>query len=505
MIHKDDLEEYARRFGLAVLIALAAILFITPLLLRAVEGAPLTPGAESYTQLRHAELLTDAIAGTGAIGWDNITKEAFTPAPYALLLAALQLFGVPWLLPLLLIVALILLLWYALPRVMTSRALIAITIGFFIIAPTTARLATRHAPETLALCFLGIAIIVFPKRFVTAGIALLAAVLTAPAFAAPAVLIIACIALVRKHRAAAVCALCALALGVAWHLAWSGSAALFALAPRFHGIVYELGVPAGISVFLIVFALYGLITRIGENTDLVLWTVLLCSLAIAVPILLPYAALALCVFAARGTYDLLTDPWQLDLLQQILIILLMCTWLFLGITTVRGTVQQEPTAAFAHTMITLRNQDRPGGVLTSPASAPLVEYFAHRSATLAEDTPQTTVENAFSRSSAAVYPLLEATDTSYILITREMQLQDVGILFLLQNTERFVTVQETPDLTLWYYISSEKIPSTTKTMPTVEQQNSTTGTTKNTTGNTTKATTTANNSSFLIGSKTGGR
>ena len=41
MIDPHDLEAYARRFGLVTLIAFAAVLFITPLLLRAVDGAPL--------------------------------------------------------------------------------------------------------------------------------------------------------------------------------------------------------------------------------------------------------------------------------------------------------------------------------------------------------------------------------------------------------------------------------------------------------------------------------
>jgi hypothetical protein len=56
-----------------------------------------------------------------------------------------------------------------------------------------------------------------------------------------------------------------------------------------------------------------------------------------------------------------------------------------------------------------------------------------------------------------VYPGLVASDTSYILVTDEMRSKffsrsDQGILFLLQNSERFVEVKSTEQSTLWYFI-----------------------------------------------------
>ena len=63
----------------------------------------------------------------------------------------------------------------------------------------------------------------------------------------------------------------------------------------------------------------------------------------------------------------------------------------------------------------------------------------------------------YSRSPNDVYPLMMASNTSYVLVTADMEQKlfsrsDEGILFLLHNTERFVKIAQTDQGTLWYFI-----------------------------------------------------
>jgi hypothetical protein len=104
-------------------------------------------------------------------------------------------------------------------------------------------------------------------------------------------------------------------------------------------------------------------------------------------------------------------------------------------------------------------QHRPGGILTDPSFAPIVELYSGRHATLSEDAQPELISTAlYNRDATSVYDLLERTDTSFVLLTDEMRAErfsrsDEGILFILPNTERFVKVRSTTESALWYYIS----------------------------------------------------
>jgi hypothetical protein len=109
-------------------------------------------------------------------------------------------------------------------------------------------------------------------------------------------------------------------------------------------------------------------------------------------------------------------------------------------------------------MIILRNQYHPGGVLTDPSYARLVEEYTGRSASVDERTrPEALQELLYNKSPEHLYSFLTETDTSYVLMTREMRTarfkrSDQGILFVLENSERFVKIEDTSETTLWYFI-----------------------------------------------------
>jgi hypothetical protein len=141
-------------------------------------------------------------------------------------------------------------------------------------------------------------------------------------------------------------------------------------------------------------------------------------------------------------------------LQESLVLLIACVGLFLFITTIRERTADMPSATLSHTMIGLRNQYRPGAVLTDPSYAPMIEYFSDRRATVHDGSDLSIA--FYSRDPKKVYEYLADTDTSYILITPEMHntlftRSDEGLLFLMQNSGHFVQI-ESNNVEVWYFI-----------------------------------------------------
>jgi hypothetical protein len=252
----------------------------------------------------------------------------------------------------------------------------------------------------------------------------------------------------------------AFVLATLWHMLWlGGRPAMTALVPLLDArIFFELGNLSGVSIFFVVLAVYGLLTQLKRNKDLAAWTVMLFVAMFFLPVISPFSMFAIALFAACGVHELMTTTWDLELLQQSLLILIMCISLFLAITTVRERVADDPTPGFAHAMVTLRNQYHAGSVLTAPRYAPLIVSFTGRNASLPADANNDEIRTAFSRMPEEVYPFLNHTKTSYVLVTQDMRRDllprdDDGLLFLLQNTERFVNIDKNNETSLWFFIS----------------------------------------------------
>src|SRR5262245_668816 len=145
-MNRQALEYKARKYGLAVLLGIALLVFLTPLLLRIVHSAPITPGAQSYSFLRNADLLAQGIIGT-----DPLHETRLAPNPYSMLVAFMQLFGVPWLLPFLLMLLFLVLMHSYLGRLFSAHLLIFLVLVVVIISPSTSILATHHTAVLLAL------------------------------------------------------------------------------------------------------------------------------------------------------------------------------------------------------------------------------------------------------------------------------------------------------------------------------------------------------------------
>ena len=426
------------RTGSAVPVILAIgvfVILLAPLTIRAINGWPVMPGQESYNALLH-------VRGAGA------------PTPYDALLAGSLVFGIGWLLPSL-IGALVVVMLYLLLRRPLGTAGACAGAAAFAITPAFLLAGTRHEPALLALAFLGSALLV-KRRAVLRGAIVAAGIITSPIIG----VLGAAALLAFRPRDAAVWIVGALAAG-AWHVAWAGSLVSVPFAVSFVPVA-ELGVPGGISVFFIILGAFG---ASRAKRPLVTVTILIAAFAVAVAfpdaLLLPSAVVA--VIASRGVLGLWKDPWQLDPLRHLFLVLIACAGVLIVITAVRAVSTEQPSDRLVDVLSYIGSQRRPGGILTDPSLAPVVSYYSGRQPTLGPGLSEEEIREVFlMRNANSVYDLLERTDTSFVLVTAGMRdriftRSDEGLLFLLPNTERFVPITSDDELTLWYYIRRQRV------------------------------------------------
>ena len=445
-MNRQELEYYARKYGLVAVLVLSLIVFLLPLILRLSEGAPVIPGPQSYIHLRHASLLQQ-----GQI-YDLLRGVTFAPNPYSVLLAFMEIFGVPWLLPLLLAILFITLLYHYLERVIPVRGVIVLALFAMVLSPTMSVLSTQLRATLLALNLL-LAAIILEKRPIVSSILVGLAIITAPILGTLVALFLVLQHLVRKEHHEGIGIGLALIVALAWFFVWTGQLPLQEItSPNFDtNILFELGNNGGLTVFFILIAMYSLVLRFTKHRMLSLSTIMVALATVFFPSLLPLAAVLISIFVGITVFLLITTRWELELLKESLLMLIGCISIFLLITTARERSDDAPDADFAHMMTTLRNQYREGAVLTHPTYSPMVEQFSGRRA------PVLSQDVFHSRDASEVYNALNDAGISYILITEEMERtmfkrSDEGILFLLHNSERFVIIEETDGDTLWYYI-----------------------------------------------------
>ncbi len=450
-----------RDYGVHLVLLLALASLVAVPVIRASLDAPITPGERSYTELRRAELLSQ-----GTIGYDPLRGELTIPTPYTFLLACMVFLGVPWLLPMLLALALLLLLYPLLVRIVRTREVAALALLAVVVTPTLSVLGTSHSPALLALVLLvcaGLLLMISPSY---AWIPLPFALITSPVLG----LIGAGCALAwlwsRGRRWQAVPVLLSVAAAFVWFFAWSRSlpfaSAVFER-PALSDVLFEFGNSGGVSVFFVILGAYGLLSPpLRKRPGVVVSSLALFAASVFIQALMPVTALALAVLCAYGVFDLMQRKWELELLRMSLLLIVACAGIFLLIVSARERVEENPTAQLAHSLAYLSSTHREGSVLSAPGYAPMIEYFTGRRATIdASSRPSDVALALYSRDANAVYGMLESTNTSHVLVTDDMlqtlfSRSDEGILFLMQNTQRFVLVEQTEQTRLWYYIARKQ-------------------------------------------------
>ena len=427
------------RWSVATAILYIVAISLIPLGLRAHAGWPTLPGSESYDALvRISHIATSA------------------PTPYDLLLSVAEPAGLGWLLPMAIGLATLL----AFVAILTSRfgAPLAGIAGIALaISPPFLVASTRHSAPLLALLLFLLATFDNGRPWRHA-LAIAAGILLAPLPGVVFSLVVATIRLVKRDRVGALVGLSAIVAAYLWSYAWTGRALmLFGGISPSSRVLAEFGVVGGVSVFAVILAAYGAHTA---PRPVHAWGALLLTalLLLLIPTLALFGSLIISLLVARGVLTMLRARWDLELLRQVLLVIIVCASIFTIITTVRDIAHEQPTDRLVSVLTYIGEQRRPGGVLTDPSLSSMVIYYAGRAPALSSDASEEDVARSFLvRDAQETYDLLERTDTSFVLITKEMRhglftRSDEGMLFLLPNTERFVAITADDSVSLWYYI-----------------------------------------------------
>lgn len=457
---KGTFDRNIHRFGLFGILLLAVFVLLTPLLLRVADGSPITPGHLSYQALLSSDLLWQ-----GHIGYDPVHDAYVVPTPHSLLLSMMNFFGVQWLLPMLIMLLLLCVLYWLLRKIIREPAILLTTLVVFLLSPSVVSLGTWHSTVSLATLFVAISALSFQRSLPLASFCLFLASITSFPIGILAVIIGVLFFLYKRNFSSMAWIGGAGMLSVLWFYLWSKSLPpLFSFGLR-SNTLFELGNYQGISVMIILLAAFGISSHFLHKKFLIGASgALISSLAFVVPEFALIATIFLSALAAHGLFTLVFHGWKLDLLRQASIVLVFCMLLFTFLVAIQGRVDDQPDGAFSKAMADLAYQRRPGAVLSTPESAAMIEYFSGRKSTLTlSSSAEDVALGLYSRNADEVYSFLESTNTSYIFLTSDMvqddfDRSDEGILFLLENTQRFVPISKNALATTWYYIPRTPSP-----------------------------------------------
>ncbi|MDD9953540.1 MAG: hypothetical protein OXR66_04335 [Candidatus Woesearchaeota archaeon] len=406
---KRATKQYIERYGLVYAFSLALFVTLFPLILRAYAGTPIIPGGTSYTLLNSASILTPLLNVMGNFSW--------------ILSAVLAL------------VFLFLLTQYL--RRFYRKSIVIFALFAVIVSPTFSMLSTTVNDIIPAMIFLVAGLLYSRFHIVFVTLALFTNPVLGLLGAGHALL------LYRKKPIYVIGLLLACAVAL-----WPSLPTI-----SFTPALYELG-SNGVSIFFLIFGVHGFMSKQLKNKRTIS-LLTLCSLALSLflPDLTLLAILFLAVLIGHSMLNLLTSKWELELLQQTLIVIIFCLALFLAVSSSKELMVDQPTKGMHNALLSLKEQLQEGNVLTIDAYAPLVEYFSDRTAVSSEHI-------FYSRNPSEVYAFLERTNTRYILLTDEMkdeffERSDEGILFVLPNTQRFIRAYSADGYEFWYYIPRE--------------------------------------------------
>ncbi len=448
------LEKYARNYGPYAVIAVLFIIAVIPLLLRGSNGDPITPGIESYSYLRHADLINQ-----GIIGYEPISNEPVFLTPYTALLALLGYFGLAWALAPLLVGLFILVLYIFLSGVVKQKFVIFVTLVALLLSPTFSVLSTAHSPIVFASLFLLLALLFSKKSLPLTVVTIALGTATDPLLGIIMTLYLFVVFVNKKNFVSALGVLLALVIPILWEVLWVGRADNIRYLIQFAPMFFEFGARGGISLFFIVLAAFGVFTKRIPFKKQIFWSTLgLLLVSMFLPILIPVVTIFLAYLIGYAVFDLFVEPWNLDLLRHLSLVLVFCIAFLLVAVSVKDRASELPDSVTVDRMVTIGVESHEGKVLTHPSYEPIVIYYSGREATVNSDSSAEEIRRAFfTRQPEIWYMYLEETSTGFIYVDKHTRndifsRSDEGILFILLNTNRFVQISKQPDSSAWYYI-----------------------------------------------------
>ncbi|MBI2146151.1 hypothetical protein HYU22_02320 [Candidatus Woesearchaeota archaeon] len=223
-------------------------------------------------------------------------------------------------------------------------------------------------------------------------------------------------------------------------------------------LIADFGGMAGVSFFLLLMAVIGLVRRWRHFSALSVLLLVLISAYIYDTQMVGFLALPITFFAAAGFVFLLERPWTLENLKWFTLLLLVLGLFFSTASYLNRIPLTSPTMGDLQALHWINGNVPTGSIIFSDIdNGYFIHYFAQRQPLYAagqggsrED--QDAIFNAIYIDQ--LFPLLEKNTIHYIYINPTMRAhlpRDYGLLFLLKN-ERFKLLYSHEGYELWEFV-----------------------------------------------------
>jgi hypothetical protein len=236
--------------------------------------------------------------------------------------------------------------------------------------------------------------------------------------------------------------------------------------------ISDLGSKNGFGIFTLLLLLFGIIGTWHEKyTKNYSWIYLLmCSLIVLTlfyPFYMPYLNFVVVIFAGLGFLYLFKMRWEFKIIKNFTILIIILGILFSGVSFVKIASYMPPSEELVQALEKIKQEYHQDIVILShPDYGHIIKYFASRKVLI--DSSQDFIEDYDyyasvtntifqSRSLSEVSDLLTRYNIKLILITKEMknglvwERENKGLLFLLDNSDKFKPIYYTPNVEIWEF------------------------------------------------------
>ncbi|MBT4540517.1 hypothetical protein HOC35_03310 [Candidatus Woesearchaeota archaeon] len=239
----------------------------------------------------------------------------------------------------------------------------------------------------------------------------------------------------------------------------------------FQYYIADLGSKVGFGIFSLILLVFGIIKTWKDKYTkdyIILYFSLILFIVFSYlfPAYMPYLNFIVMIFAGLGFIHLFEMKWELGIIKKFTIFIIILGLIFSGISYSKRVSSISPTPELLEGLDFIKEKYPDTIILTHQDYGHIIKYYSHSKVLIDSDYDFiedydyfiNIVDTIFqSRSLKEVTKLLDKYQINHILITKEMKnglvwyKESQGLLFLLENSERFKIVYHSPYVEIWEY------------------------------------------------------
>lgn len=236
----------------------------------------------------------------------------------------------------------------------------------------------------------------------------------------------------------------------------------------FQQFISGLGSIIGFSIFSLLLAIIGLSATWKSKKKLIAIyspMIILIMLSFFTIYSNIYLNFFICLFAGIGFYDLIKRKWEIGLIKDLVMLVLVCGLLFSSASYINRLVSMHPDNSIKESLEWLETYSNPNqAVLSHYSKGTFIEYWAKQPVVMdsvfeyapkSNERYKDSAEIFSSRSLKTTKALLDKYNIKYIWLDNEMKNglvwteEKQGLLFLFRNKETFKNIYNKNNIEIW--------------------------------------------------------